>query len=73
VDENEIYVYTSFNDFGAMSKALEERNIEIISAEKQRIPNNFVALEEKQQDEIIRLIENLEQDEDVQHVFHNLK
>ncbi len=56
-----------------MSKALEERNIEIISAEKQRIPNNFVALEEKQQDEIIRLIENLEQDEDVQHVFHNLK
>ena len=73
VDENEIYVYTSFNDFGAMSKALEEKGINVISAEKQRIPTTLVELNETQQDEVIRLVEALEEDDDVQHVYHNLK
>jgi YebC/PmpR family DNA-binding regulatory protein len=72
-DDNEIYVYCSFNDFGAMSKALEEKGVNIISAEKQRIPNTLVELNEAQQEEVIKLVEALEQDEDVQHVYHNLK
>lgn len=73
IDENEIYIYCSFNDFGAMSKALEEKGVNIISAEKQRIPNTLVELNESQQEEVIKLVESLEQDDDVQHVYHNLK
>ena len=72
-DENEIYIYTSFNDFGTMTKALEEKGINILSAEVQRIPKTYVELPEEQQDEIIRLVENIEQDDDVQHVFHNMR
>ncbi|MEP7168536.1 MAG: YebC/PmpR family DNA-binding transcriptional regulator [Bacteroidota bacterium] len=73
IDENEIYIYCSFSDFGAMSKALEEKAVNIISAEKQRIPNTLVELNESQQEEVIKLVESLEQDDDVQHVYHNLK
>lgn len=73
IDDTEAYIYCSFNDFGAMSKALEEKGINIISAEKQRVPATFVELNESQQEEVIKLIETLEQDDDVQQVFHNLK
>jgi len=73
VDENEIYIYTSFGSFGAMSKALEEKGINIISAEKQRIPSNFIELGEKHQEAVLRLVESLEEDDDVQNVYHNLK
>jgi YebC/PmpR family DNA-binding regulatory protein len=72
-DENEIYIYCSFNDFGSMSKALEEKGINVISAEKQRIPNTLVELNESQQEEVIKLVESLEADDDVQNVYHNLK
>ncbi|MEO5570739.1 MAG: YebC/PmpR family DNA-binding transcriptional regulator [Bacteroidia bacterium] len=72
-DENDLYIYCLFNDFGAMSKGLEEKGINIISAEKQRIPNTLVELNESQQEEVIKLVEALEEDEDVQHVYHNLK
>jgi YebC/PmpR family DNA-binding regulatory protein len=74
VDENEIYIYTAFNNFGAMAKALEEKGLNVISAEKQRIPNNFVEVnDEAAQEEVIKLVESLEEDEDVQHVYHNMK
>jgi YebC/PmpR family DNA-binding regulatory protein len=73
VDDNEIYIYTAFNDFGAMAAALEKKGINVISAEKQRIPNNTTELTEAQQEEVIKLVEGLEQDDDVQHVYHNMK
>ena len=73
VDENDVYIYTAFTDFGSMSKALEERNIEVASAEQQRIPTNYIELDESQQEDIIKLAENLEQDDDVQQVYHNMK
>lgn len=73
VDENEIYIYSAFTDFGTMSKALEEKKLNVISAERQRIPNNFVEVPESEQDDIINLVENLEQDDDVQQVYHNMK
>lgn len=72
-DESEIYIYTAFTDFGAMSKALEEKGINVLSAEKQRIPNNFMEVGEAQQENIIKLVESLEQDDDVQQVYHNMK
>ncbi|MDZ4845592.1 MAG: YebC/PmpR family DNA-binding transcriptional regulator [Chitinophagales bacterium] len=73
VDENEIYIFTAFTDFGAMSKALEEKGYTIISAGKQRIPRTLVELNEAQQENIIKLVESLEQDDDIQHVYHNMK
>ncbi|MBK6609704.1 MAG: YebC/PmpR family DNA-binding transcriptional regulator [Chitinophagales bacterium] len=70
-DENELVITTAFSDFGAMQKALEERNIEIINAELQRMPNNTAKLNETQYAEIETLIEKLEDDDDVQNVYHN--
>ena len=70
--DNELIIYTKFADFGAMQKALEEKKINILSAEKQRIPNTIVQLNGEQQKEVRELIETLEEDDDVQAVFHNM-
>ncbi|HEX8546041.1 MAG TPA: YebC/PmpR family DNA-binding transcriptional regulator [Cytophagaceae bacterium] len=71
--EGEIFVYTKFADFGTMQKALEERNIEVISAELQRIPNSAADVKEEQEEEILSLIDKFEEDDDVQAVYHNMK
>jgi len=70
--DGEIYVYTSFTDFGQMQKALEEKGYNVISAEAQRIPNNTTSLTEEQEEEVLSLIEKMEEDDDVQAVYHNL-
>ena len=56
-----------------MSKALEEKGIDIITAELTRIPTSVMELPEEQANEVLKLIDNLEQDEDVQKVYHNLR
>ena len=56
-----------------LSKDLEEKKIEVISAELTRIPANTVELPEDQANEVLKLVDNLEQDDDVQKVYHNLK
>ena len=71
-DEDGIYVYTSFQNYGAMQKGLEEKKIEVISSELQRIPTNTVQLEESQAKEVEHLIEKIEEDDDVQAVYHNM-
>jgi len=71
--EGNIIIRTAYNEFGHMSKALEEKGIEIITAELTRIPTTTVELNEDQSNEVLKLIDNLEQDEDVQKVYHNLK
>ncbi len=73
VDEEEIVIYTTFTDFGKMQKALEEKNISVKKASLERIPNSFVELTEQQQDEVLKLVDTLEEDDDVQAVYHNLK
>lgn len=73
VDDEEIYIYTAFTDFGAMQKALEDKGIAFKSAELQYIPNTYVDLGEEEAKEVLELIEKLEADDDVQNVFHNLK
>lgn len=70
---NGLVIYTPFSDFGSMQKVLEEKRIDIISAEKQRIPNSYVALNESQAKVVRTLIEQLEEDDDVQAVFHNMQ
>jgi YebC/PmpR family DNA-binding regulatory protein len=70
--EGNIILRSSFTDFGNMSKALEEKNIPLISSELKRIPTTTVELNEEQAKEVLELIDRLEQDDDVQQVFHNL-
>ena len=71
--EGNIIIRTPYNEFGHMSKALEEKGIELITAELTRIPSNTIELPEEQANDVLKLIDNLEQDEDVQKVYHNLK
>ena len=73
VDENEIIIYTKYEDFGKMSKAFDDKKIEVKKAALERIPTSFVELNEEQQDEILQLIDKFEEDDDVQAVYHNLK
>ena len=62
-----------FNEFGNMQKALEEKNITPLSAEVEWIPTTTVSLGEEQSQDVLKLVDKLEQDEDVQKVFHNLQ
>jgi YebC/PmpR family DNA-binding regulatory protein len=70
--ESEIIVETAFTDFGAMQKALEEKGLNVISAELQRIPNTRIELDDEQAEEIENLVEKIEEDDDVQAVYHNM-
>lgn len=71
--EGNIIIRATFTEFGNMSKALEDKGLEIISAELKRIPSTTVELNEEQAKEVLELVDRLEQDEDVQQVFYNLK
>jgi len=72
-NEEVIVVRCAFNDFGKMQKALEDKGITPLSAEVEWIPGTTVELPEEQAQEVLKLVDRLEQDEDVQKVFHNLK
>lgn len=71
--EGNIIIRTPFNEFGNMNKALEEKGIEVVTAELTQIPTTTVDLPEDQADEVLKLVDHLEQDDDVQKVYHNLK
>ena len=70
--EDVLVVRVGFTDFGNMQKALEEKNITPISAEVEWIPTTTVPISDAQAEDVSKLIERLEQDEDVQKVFHNM-
>ncbi len=70
---SEITILTSFPDFVGMQKALEERKIAVTSAEIQRLPTVFKELSEADEEPVLELIDKLEEDDDVQAVYHNLK
>lgn len=72
-EDGSIYIYTSFADYGKMQKALEDKNIPIVSAELQRITLNPVDVSDNTEASVNKLIETLEEDDDVQNVFHNMK
>jgi YebC/PmpR family DNA-binding regulatory protein len=71
--EEVLVVRCAFGDFGNMQKALEEKNLNPLSAEVEWIPTTTVELDEEKAQEVLKLVDKLEQDEDVQKVFHNLK
>jgi YebC/PmpR family DNA-binding regulatory protein len=70
--EEEIIVYTKFTEFGHMQKFLESRALEPKSSELQFIPTTTKELGETEQDEVLKCVEALEGDDDVQQVYHNL-
>ena len=70
--EEILVIRCAFTDFGNMQKALEDKNITPISAELEWIPTITVPLNDEQAADVSKLIERLEQDEDVQKVFHNM-
>ena len=70
--EPQIVVRCAFADFGRLQEALEQRGIEPISAEHEYVCTAPTELPEEQAREVLELIDKLEQDEDVQHVFHTL-
>lgn len=71
-DEEHFQLYCDFQDYGSLSKALEERGVEVVEAKLDRIPAHFKGLAEEAVEEVIKLIEKMEDDEDVQQVFHNM-
>ena len=70
--DEEITVYTKFSDFGHMLKFLESKGLEPKSSSLQYNPTTTKDLPEDQQDEVLKLVEVLESDDDVQNVYHNL-
>ncbi len=71
-DEPQILVRGEFTDFGHLQSRIEERGITTISATSEYIPLNMMNLPDDQANEVMELIDRLEQDDDVQRVFHNL-
>lgn len=70
--EDETIVYTKFTEFGHLQKYLESKNLEPKSSELQYIPTTTKELTEEQQDDVLKCVEALEGDDDVQNVYHNL-
>ena len=62
----------AFADFGTLQKALEGRKITPLSSESEFIAQTPMTLSEDQATEVMKLVDRLEQDDDVQKVFHNL-
>ena len=71
-DEDGILIYAPFEQFGAIQKYLEENNLEILSSGFERIPTTTTKLSEEQQADVEKLLEKLEEDEDVQNVYHSM-
>jgi len=70
--EAQILVRCAFADFGQLQRAIEERKITPISAESEYVPQTVTELPEAQAKEVLELVDTLEQDDDVQKVFHTL-
>ncbi|WP_298513000.1 YebC/PmpR family DNA-binding transcriptional regulator [uncultured Kordia sp.] len=71
-DEDGILLYGPFESFGAIQKELENREIEILSSGFERIPQVTKPLNEEQVADIEKLLEKLEDDDDVQNVYHTM-
>lgn len=73
VDENRVTITCAMEDFGRVNKKLEEMGIEPETAELQRIPNNYKALSVDDAKKLLKMIDEFEDNDDVQAVYHNLE
>ena len=72
-DEDGILIYAPFEQFGAIQNYLEENKLEILSSGFERIPTTTTALSEEQQEDVEKLLERLEEEDDVQNVYHSME
>lgn len=72
-DDQEILLYGPFESYGAIQKYIEENGLEMISGGFERIPNDIKELSPEDQADVEKLIEKIEDDDDVQNVYHNMK
>jgi len=73
VDDDGILIYAPFENFGAIQKELEARDFEILSSGFERIPQVTKTLNEEQIADIEKLLEKIEEDDDVQNVYHTME
>ncbi len=73
VDEDGLHIYAPFESFGAIQKELEARKVEILSSGFDRIPQVTKELSPEQMQEVEKLLEKIEEDDDVQNVFHSMR
>ncbi|MGB0486641.1 MAG: YebC/PmpR family DNA-binding transcriptional regulator [Flavobacteriaceae bacterium] len=71
-EEENVLIYSDFENYGQIQRELENQGIKIISSEFERIPKQFKNLDDEKKEEVNTLIENIEEDDDVQNVFHNM-
>ncbi len=72
-EEGVIVLYGAFEEFNNIQKYLEDNGFELVSAEFERIPNDVKEVTPEQRETLNKLLDKLEEDEDVQNVFHNMK
>jgi len=72
-DNDEIMIFAEFHSFGPIQKYLEENNFEIKNFKFERIPNDMKSLTEEEKAEVDKLLERIEEDDDVTNVFHNME
>ncbi len=74
IEENEgvFYAYADFTNFGSLAHAMEELNIEVLNADLKRYPTTPVEFSEEQLEEIEKMLDKLEEDDDVQAVYTNI-
>ncbi|MFT6882234.1 MAG: YebC/PmpR family DNA-binding regulatory protein [Marinoscillum sp.] len=72
LNEDIIYLYADYTDFGKLSKALEEKGIDVKKSALERIPTTPVTFSEEQMEEIEKMLDKIEDDDDVQAVFTNI-
>jgi transcriptional/translational regulatory protein YebC/TACO1 len=73
IDDDAIMIYAGFQYFGPIQKYLEDNSFEIKNFAFERIPNDTKEITAEQQIEVDKLIEKLEDDDDVINVFHNMR
>lgn len=73
VDDEGVVVYAPFEQFGAIQAFFEENSVEIISSGFERIPTSTTKLSQEQQTDVEKLLERLEEDDDVQQVYHSME
>jgi len=72
-EHNQYIIQTQFVDFGKMQSALEERKINVIETSKIYVPTTTKELSEEQEAEVMAMIEKMEEDDDIEAVYHNLE
>ncbi|MDY7394177.1 YebC/PmpR family DNA-binding transcriptional regulator [Aureibaculum sp. 2210JD6-5] len=72
-DEDGLMIYAPFEQFGAIQAYLDENKIEILSSDFERIPTTTKKLSEEEKADVEKLLERLEEDDDVQNVYHSME